>query len=78
MAYLAMAVNTHAVTEKIEDIPMAQDFPDVFPPELSGMSCPGVETATQARQQIRHPYGKLRIGEASNLQKIDIPHLYKY
>ncbi len=33
------------------------------------VSRPGVETATRARQQIRHPYGKPRIGEASYLQK---------
>ncbi len=36
----------------------------------SFVSRPGVETATRICQQIRHPYGKPRIGEASNLQKI--------
>ncbi len=30
------------------------------------LSCPGVETATRARQQIWHPYGKPRMGEESN------------
>ncbi len=39
-------------------------------PPKEQVSRPGVEIATRARQQIRRPYGKPRIGEASNLQKI--------
>ena len=52
-AILANISDTRAEVEtKIEDIPVVQDFPDVFPKELPGLP-PIPQTLHQERPQLR-------------------------
>ena len=35
--FLAYMINSEATNEKLEDIPIVREFPDVFPEELPGL-----------------------------------------